>query len=76
MSMSHSDREHMRTHRSDVDRLVAVAAANGRVISPRQAYRAWRDVSERSAAGWLILDDDDEYLWAEVHGAVNDLVAA
>ncbi len=71
MDMSHDDREHMRRHRDDVDRIVAIAAENGYAVTPRQAYRAWADFSESSCAGWMMLDD---YVWENVGGRIRDLV--
>lgn len=58
--------EHMQRHIDDVRRLVAICAARGRTITERDAYEAWSAYSDTSAAGWLILEGDDDHLLAMI----------
>lgn len=57
------DTEHMARHSDDVERLTQIAFVNGILITEEQAYTAWSEVSDDSAAGWLILDDCDARVW-------------
>jgi len=58
--------EHMNSHLDDVERLMRIAFVNGVPITRQQAYDAWSKVSEASAAGWLILYDNDEWNWSSL----------
>lgn len=44
----------------DVERLVAVLAAERITVSPDDAYAAWKRHSDDFAASWLTLYDDDD----------------
>lgn len=41
----------------DVERIQKAFAENGYSISKSDAVRAWEEYSDRSAAGWLIMND-------------------
>lgn len=58
------DTEHMARHASDVERLVRIAHVNGVSLSDEDAYTAWSEASDASAAGWLMLYDNDTYNWS------------
>ena len=58
------DTEHLDRHASDVERLVRIAHVNGVSLSDEAAYTAWSEASDVSAAGWLMLYDNDAYNWS------------
>lgn len=49
-------------HADEIERIVEVCRNAGFDISPRDARRAWEANSESSAANWLSLPDEDEYI--------------
>lgn len=58
--------EHMNSHLEDVERLMRIAFVNGVPATREQVYQAWTKVSESSAAGWLMLYDNDEWNWSSL----------
>lgn len=50
----------------DIDRIVNVFADRGYEISYSDAGHAWERHSENYAAGWLILPENDDDLYAEI----------
>lgn len=45
---------------SDCQRICEVAAKNGLVLSLSQAKQIWESWSDSTAAGWLIIQDDND----------------
>lgn len=70
------DHDHMSTHLSDVERLQRLAFANGVPATLEQAYAAWAEYSEQSAAGWLILPRDPEWTWGSLSTHLESVVDA
>lgn len=68
------DREHMRRHMNDVERIQRVASDNEVVATKSQSYMAWSDYSDSSAASWLILPESDEDLWNQVGSRLTEIV--
>ena len=66
------DREHMERHSRDVERLTHIAFVNGTAITREQAYLAWSKVSESSAAGWLLLYDNNEWNWSSLSSYLDE----
>ena len=60
------DREHMERHSTDVERLTQIAYVNGVIVTPEQAYSAWSEASDNSAASWLMLDENDSWVWSRM----------
>lgn len=58
--------EHMNSHLDDVERLMRIAFVNGFPATREQVYEAWSKVSDASAAGWLMLYDNDEWNWSSL----------
>lgn len=56
---------------SDVNRLVKIAADQGVEIAPADAMAAWEDYSETSCAGWLMMPQDDELVWAAIQSHIR-----
>ena len=54
-----SQRDHMNDHIADVWFMQATLGKAGRETTNEDAYRAWSEHSDRSAAGWLIVDRDE-----------------
>jgi hypothetical protein len=50
----------------DVERIVKIAAANGVVLSPKEAEKAWEENSDNMCAGWLCLPASDDSVWLEL----------
>ena len=46
----------------DVERIQKILASEGHSVSKEDAEKLWSDHSYSSAAGWLILPDDDDDL--------------
>lgn len=70
------DQDHMSTHLSDVERLQRIAFANGVPATLEQAYAAWAEYSEQSAAGWLILPENPEWIWGSLSDRLGNVVDA
>lgn len=58
-ALTASQRDHMNDHIADVWFMQATIGKAGREITAEDAYRAWAEHSDRSAAGWLIVDRDE-----------------
>jgi len=72
------DREHMERHLDDVERLMRIAFVNGIPATREEIYEAWSAVSDTSAAGWLMLHDNDEWNWSSLssHLVANEEASA
>lgn len=73
------DRSDMAARRDDVLRMVSIMAGQGDHVTPEAAYRAWLRNSETSAASWLMPDDDDELVLAQIRRSAlefQDLIKA
>lgn len=55
----------------DVQRIISVCEARGYVIDALTAEWAWCEYSDRYAAGWLFLPEDDEQLFSAVRGELD-----
>jgi hypothetical protein len=55
--------EHQQRHRGDVERIQRVAFSRGLFIGFFDAYAAWNQRSERMAANWLNLPEEDDELF-------------
>ncbi|MGY3581369.1 hypothetical protein ACVIGB_000562 [Bradyrhizobium sp. USDA 4341] len=62
---------HELRHADDVDRIVAIFRAQGTLVSSREAYAAWSDHSELSAAGWLELPAEDDAIVDVISGRLR-----
>lgn len=47
----------------DIERIVKVFADRGYEISETDALRAWEAFSDSMCAGWMCLDDEDDYVF-------------
>lgn len=59
---------------ADCRRLVKIAFNNGVLITLKEAEDIWHDVSERSAAGWLILYREDNDVWNSMEPYVKQRI--
>lgn len=51
-------------HSSDIDRMIEVAAHYGCELDRDDADALWRRYSDTFAAGWMMLPEDSDHLWA------------
>ena len=65
------DRQHMERHLDDVERLMRIAFVNGVPATREQIYEAWSAVSDSSAAGWLMLHDNDDWNWSSLSSHIE-----
>ena len=65
------DRQHMERHLDDVERLMRIAFVNGVPATREQIYEAWSTVSDSSAAGWLMLHDNDGWNWSSLSSHIE-----
>lgn len=49
---------------NDISRIVKVFADRGYEITGSDAALAWERYSDSMAAGWMCLDEDDEYVFS------------
>lgn len=57
---------HIKTHSSDVKRIVEIFEKRGFEISEEDACWAWERHSDEWAAGWLGLGNDDDEIFNDV----------
>ena len=54
-------------YQSDINRIVKIFADRGYEISHSDAVKAWEQHSDRMAAGWMMLGEDDEVFYDCFH---------
>lgn len=52
---------------NDINRIVRVFADRGYEITASDAAMAWERYSDSMAAGWMCLDEDDEYVFSNAY---------
>lgn len=52
-------------YQNDIDRIVKIFAERGYEISHTDACRAWEKNSDSMCAGWLILGENDDYIFRD-----------
>jgi hypothetical protein len=60
---SRLDRWHKEAYSSDIDSIVLVAYKNGYDIDREDAQLVWEEHSEDYAAGWLMLEPEEDILF-------------
>jgi len=60
-------------HIGDVVRIQRVAEEHGYEADLEACAYIWDEYSDRHAAGWINLPEDDEYLWPQVLSTANSL---
>jgi hypothetical protein len=55
--------DHQFEYSSDVERIVRIFADRGYEITTTDAAHAWELYSDSMAAGWMCLDDEDQYVF-------------
>lgn len=66
--------EHFEIHKSDCKEIVDICKKNYIHISITDAYSAWEEYSDRSAAGWLLFHQDQIDKEQEIIYAVKDFL--
>jgi hypothetical protein len=55
--------DHNFFYENDIDRIVRIFADRGYEITASDAAKAWERYSDSMAAGWLSLDEEDDYVF-------------
>ena len=56
----------------DVMRIQSLIISKGYECSFNQAGEIWQEHSRGMAAGWLLLPEDDEILWQDLRGCIDE----
>ncbi len=61
-----------REYEHDVRRMAKIMAERGYSVSASNLKKAWEDYSESMAAGWMMLDEDDDLVFSTLRNRLSE----